>query len=156
MRLFIFLLAFVFTNTAFAQEHRKLVSVATPGPTQPLIIVNGKIIQYEVSNLIDKQDIENIEILKDAASTAIYGVKGMHGVVIVTLKKGTEFLPYDKLLKKFKVKREHRQYVPYIDHQPIANTNEFYASPNKIKSVGLEYRHNGIRKIPYLSIVTNQ
>ena len=51
----------------------------------PLYVVDG--IQGDIG-LISPQDIENITILKDAASTAIYGVAGANGVVIVTTKKG--------------------------------------------------------------------
>lgn len=41
-------------------------------------------------NLIDPNDIESIEILKDAAATSIYGARGANGVVIITTKRGTE------------------------------------------------------------------
>lgn len=51
----------------------------------PLILVDG----FEVSSLNDipPTDIESIEVLKDAASTAIYGARGANGVVLVTTKK---------------------------------------------------------------------
>lgn len=50
----------------------------------PLILVDG----FEVSNLNDitPTDIESIEVLKDAASTAIYGSRGANGVILVTTK----------------------------------------------------------------------
>ncbi len=51
----------------------------------PLILVDG----FEVANLNDipPTDIESVEVLKDAASTAIYGARGANGVVLVTTKK---------------------------------------------------------------------
>lgn len=54
----------------------------------PLIILDG----FEVSSLNDipPTDIESIEVLKDAASTAIYGARGANGVVLVTTKNPTE------------------------------------------------------------------
>jgi len=54
--------------------------------SEPIYIVNGT----RVSNLssIDPNDIENIEVLKDAASAAIYGAEGANGVVLVTTKSG--------------------------------------------------------------------
>ncbi|HPE58527.1 MAG TPA: TonB-dependent receptor [Bacteroidales bacterium] len=54
--------------------------------SEPIYIVNGT----KVSNLssIDPNDIENIEVLKDAASAAIYGAEGANGVVIVSTKSG--------------------------------------------------------------------
>lgn len=53
----------------------------------PLIIVDG--VQYEnaLSN-IASDDVESMSILKDAASTALYGAKAANGVVIITTKKG--------------------------------------------------------------------
>lgn len=41
-------------------------------------------------NAIDPNDIENISVLKDAASAAIYGVRAGNGVILVTTKKGKE------------------------------------------------------------------
>lgn len=52
----------------------------------PLIIVDG--IQYSNIQDINPNDIESMEVLKDAASTAIYGSRGANGVIIITTKKG--------------------------------------------------------------------
>lgn len=54
----------------------------------PLYIVDG----FPVDNLNDiaPTDIESIDVLKDASSTAIYGARGANGVIIVTTKSGTE------------------------------------------------------------------
>lgn len=54
----------------------------------PLYIVDG----FQVSSLDDVPpgDIESIDVLKDAASTAIYGSKGANGVILVTTKSGKE------------------------------------------------------------------
>lgn len=56
------------------------------GSTAPLYVVDGVI----TSNIdfLNPQDIEKIDILKDASSTAIYGSRGSHGVVIVQTKSG--------------------------------------------------------------------
>lgn len=53
----------------------------------PLYVVDG--IQSSVGNQVSPEDIESIEILKDAAATAIYGARGANGVVIITTKHGT-------------------------------------------------------------------
>ncbi|MGZ3764870.1 MAG: SusC/RagA family TonB-linked outer membrane protein [Mucilaginibacter sp.] len=53
----------------------------------PLYVVDGFI--SDNGNLINPNDIENIEILKDASATAIYGSRGGNGVVLITTKKGT-------------------------------------------------------------------
>jgi len=57
------------------------------GDTDPLFIVDG--IQYEGSlNTINQEDIESLTILKDAASTSLYGSRAANGVVIITTKRG--------------------------------------------------------------------
>jgi TonB-dependent starch-binding outer membrane protein SusC len=62
----------------------------------PLYVVDGIIIpvgsQTQNSNAIDylnPNDIESVEVLKDASSTAIYGARGANGVILVTTKRGT-------------------------------------------------------------------
>ncbi len=52
----------------------------------PLFIVDG--IQYNSYEDINVNDVESMEILKDASSTAIYGSRGANGVIIITTKKG--------------------------------------------------------------------
>ena len=57
------------------------------GSTDPLFIVDG--MQYEGSlNTINQEDIESFTILKDAASTSLYGSRAANGVVIITTKSG--------------------------------------------------------------------
>ncbi len=57
--------------------------------SQPLYVVDGYALQDAAQfNLINPTDIESIEILKDAASAAIYGSRAANGVVIVTTKRG--------------------------------------------------------------------
>lgn len=52
----------------------------------PLVIVDG--VEYGSTLDIPASDIESMDILKDAASTAIYGTKGANGVIIITTKRG--------------------------------------------------------------------
>ena len=56
----------------------------------PLYVVDGMIIQNAGIENLNPADIESIEVLKDASSTAIYGSRGANGVVLVTTKKGKE------------------------------------------------------------------
>ena len=55
------------------------------GDGQPLVLVDGA--PRDINN-IDFNDIENISILKDASATAVYGVQGADGVILVTTKRG--------------------------------------------------------------------
>lgn len=57
------------------------------GSTSPLWVIDGVIVG-EDSGVLNPSDIENMTILKDAASTAIYGSQGANGVIIVTTKMG--------------------------------------------------------------------
>ena len=53
----------------------------------PLVIVDG--VEYGTTLDIPSGDIESMDILKDAASTAIYGTKGANGVILITTKRGS-------------------------------------------------------------------
>lgn len=54
---------------------------------KPLVLVDG--IERDL-NLVDPDDVETFSILKDATATAIYGVRGANGVVLITTRKGKE------------------------------------------------------------------
>lgn len=61
------------------------------GNNDPLYIVDG-MPTYNVNN-INPQDIESMQVLKDASSASIYGARAANGVVIITTKKGTSGVP---------------------------------------------------------------
>ncbi|MGN7723708.1 TonB-dependent receptor [Chitinophaga sp. 22620] len=56
--------------------------------TSPLIVVDGNIVSASVFGLLDAEEIDKIDVLKDASSAAIYGSRGSNGVIFVTTKKG--------------------------------------------------------------------
>ncbi|MEM6718684.1 MAG: TonB-dependent receptor [Bacteroidota bacterium] len=64
----------------------RIRGTGSSGTSEPLFIVDG----MKVSNIdnIPPSDIENLEVLKDAASAAIYGTEGANGVIIITTKSG--------------------------------------------------------------------
>lgn len=59
----------------------------------PLYVVDGYPMEGGAFNLVNPSDIESIQVLKDASSTAIYGSRGANGVVIITTKKGKSGQP---------------------------------------------------------------
>lgn len=59
----------------------------------PLYVVDGYPMEDGAFRLINPLDIESIQVLKDASSTAIYGSRGANGVVIITTKKGKSGAP---------------------------------------------------------------
>lgn len=63
-------------------------SVNTSSST-PLIVIDGVITDYtSINGIVSSSDIADITVLKDAASTAIYGSRAATGVIVVTTKKG--------------------------------------------------------------------
>ncbi len=64
------------------------VGSLTAGASSPLYVVDGAIIREEDLASIPNSDIERLEILKDAATTAQYGSRGAAGVVVITTKSG--------------------------------------------------------------------
>ena len=63
--------------------------VGTFGNSNPMVLIDG--VEGTLSQLSDisPADIENISVLKDAASAAIYGVRAANGVILITTKKGS-------------------------------------------------------------------
>lgn len=55
--------------------------------TSPLYVVDGVPFDGDLSS-INTQDIESLTVLKDAASTALYGARGANGIIMITTKKG--------------------------------------------------------------------
>ncbi len=85
-----------------------------------LVLIDG--LEGNLSN-IDPSDIESFSILKDASATAVYGVRGANGVILVTTKRGT----VDKLnitaRANFTVSRLTRMpnYLPAYEYAQLAN-----------------------------------
>ncbi|MBS4043582.1 MAG: SusC/RagA family TonB-linked outer membrane protein [Chitinophagaceae bacterium] len=57
------------------------------GNQAPLYVLNGVVYDGSISSL-DPADIETVTVLKDAASTALYGARGSNGVIMITTKRG--------------------------------------------------------------------
>ncbi len=66
--------------------NRSLTTTNGDGLDGPLVVVDG--IPYGGLNDINPDDIANLEILKDASATAIYGSRGAGGVILITTKRG--------------------------------------------------------------------
>ena len=64
------------------------VSSLNPAGNQPLIIVDDIEYNYDQLQQINVNEIESISILKDASSTAVYGIKGANGVLVVSTRRG--------------------------------------------------------------------
>ncbi len=64
----------------------RIRGIGTFGNNDPLILVDG--VQVSSMDNVDPQDVENLSILKDAASAAIYGSRAANGVILITTKRG--------------------------------------------------------------------
>jgi TonB-linked SusC/RagA family outer membrane protein len=125
------------------------------GGNEPLFVIDG----YPVTNSgvgnplnsINPNDIESIDVLKDASSTAIYGSRGSNGVVMVTTKRGKAgktrieldaYTGFQQVAKKLKLmnSQEFAQFVidgrnnGYIDNNPTRSiTDPNSARPNSFQ-----------------------
>ncbi|MCC6286256.1 MAG: TonB-dependent receptor [Chitinophagaceae bacterium] len=61
------------------------------GGNDPLVVIDG--LQLGTLSSLNPNDVESVEVLKDASATAIYGARGANGVIIVTTKKGKKGKP---------------------------------------------------------------
>jgi len=84
----------------------------------PLYVVDGFI--SDNGNVINPNDIEDIEVLKDASATAIYGSRGGNGVVLITTKKGK--------LGKASIDADASNGRQYLTYKPSLLTGPQYAS----------------------------
>ncbi|MCR8894762.1 TonB-dependent receptor [Bacteroides sp. ET336] len=73
--------------TAVASIRLRGVNSINAGTT-PLFVLDGAPISSTVFNSLNPNDIESITVLKDAASTSIYGSRAANGVIVITSKKG--------------------------------------------------------------------
>lgn len=139
------------------------ITVRGPGGIRtgnsPLFVIDGVVIDnsntgggYNPLNFINPQDIESIDVLKDASATAIYGARGANGVIIVTTKKGKEGvstlnyaygLGVGQLAKQLDVfsADEYRRRVPEVGGilvDSLANTNW----QEEITRTAITHNHN--------------
>lgn len=79
----------IFTNTGQPGGEMRVIirGISTINASaSPLYIVDG--VAMQDFNLLNPNDIESIEVLKDASAAAIYGARGANGVIMVTTKRG--------------------------------------------------------------------
>ena len=81
------------------------------GDNQPLILVDG--VERSFSQ-ISPDDIESISVLKDASATAVYGVRGANGVMLITTKRGKEQKPKVSLTANWQIQSPTRKDT-YLD-----------------------------------------
>lgn len=106
----------------------RIRGVATLNGANPLVVIDG--VQqaaenpFTMLNAIDANDIDNISILKDASATAVYGIRGANGVIIVSTKRGKAGRPNFS----FSMNRGNTAATSLI---PLTNSHDFALSRNE-------------------------
>lgn len=95
------------------------------GDNQPLILVDG--VEREFSQ-IAPDDIETISTLKDASATAVYGVRGANGVMLITTKRGKEQKPSVSLTANWQIQSPTRSDTYLDSYQSVSLLEEALAN----------------------------
>lgn len=127
------------------------------------IIVNALDLSHNGSPLnpllyLSNNDIESIEILKDASSAAIYGSRGANGVVLISTKKGCEGKPKFSISTSTSLSEasnrlewmNSKQYVSYFQeaakNSPAGDQTEFLETTFDRISDGTDWRNNAVNQ----------
>lgn len=119
---------------------------------EPLYVIDGFIGAGDL-NLIDPNDIESVEILKDAAATSIYGARGANGVVIVTTKRGTEgrnnvtvntYIGVQHIAKRLEMMNA-REYAEMLNQQDVSVNQEPSIENPSIYGKGTDWQDEILR-----------
>ncbi|MBN8681141.1 MAG: SusC/RagA family TonB-linked outer membrane protein [Chitinophagales bacterium] len=133
-------------NGGFAIRLRGLSSLQSG--VSPLIVVDG--VPGVDLSLIDPNDIESIDVLKDGSAAAIYGTRASAGVVLISTKKGSSgrmvmdyngFVAFDQVAKRYET-LSAAEFVQYggTDLSPNADTETDWF--NEITQTGVSQTHN--------------
>ena len=101
--------------------------------TTPLVLVDG--IERDM-DFVDADDIATFSILKDATATALYGVRGANGIILITTKRGTEMTA-----PQIRVKAEFGITQP-VQLPKLANASQWIDYYNEL------YRDSGSTEMP--------
>lgn len=95
------------------------------GEGQPLILVDG--VERKFSQ-IAPDDIESISTLKDASATAVYGVRGANGVILITTKRGVDQKPTVSLTANWQLQSPTRKDTYLDSYQSVVLLEEALAN----------------------------
>lgn len=109
----------------------------SPSSDGPLIIVDGVI--RSMSDL-NPNDIESIQILKDAASTAIYGARGANGIVLITTKSGGSEDGTGRITFSYS-----NQYDKQIRYFPYTTAEDYISVSRRAAALNLDHPNSSSR-----------
>lgn len=96
--------------------------------SNPLYIIDGMI--ADANPTINNNDIESIQILKDASAAAIYGSRAANGVIIITTKKGKQGPPKISFAAKYGIQNVPKRWDMMNAKEFAAMKNKAYANSN--------------------------
>ena len=99
---------------------------------EPLYVIDGIQADKNLFNALSAQDIENITILKDASSTAIYGTAAANGVVLITTKKGRSGPPRISFTSQWGMAKAWKQLHLLNSPQYVQLLQDFAATSNTV------------------------
>ncbi|MDA9363957.1 TonB-dependent receptor [Flavobacteriaceae bacterium] len=123
------------------------------GASNPLVVVDGYPISGGIQS-VNPNDIQSIEVLKDAASAAIYGSRGANGVILITTKKGTSGKATFSYNAYTSLSNKYRENILMSGPEWAAHSRAQIAAGNWASTVNnqdpafLEYRLNAYENSP--------
>ena len=100
----------------------RIRGIGTIGNNDPLIVVDGVPLNGGL-NQVNMNDVESLQILKDASSTAIYGARGANGVVIITTKRGSKSKGGQLNIEVFSALQTPTDMIDVLNAQQFATLN---------------------------------
>lgn len=122
------------SGTPGASSVVRIRGIGTFGDSRPLYVVDGML--TDDITFLNPNDIERIDVLKDASATAIYGSRGANGVILVTTRRGNA---QGKSVINVDIYRGQQSLIRKLD---LANASEFATLSNQLA------RNDG-RMIPF-------
>lgn len=127
------------------------ISSLNTSRSRPLILVDG--VEREFTQL-DPNEIESISILKDASATAVYGVRGANGVIIVTTRRGSTGAPQIDFRASAGLQQPTRlpkfaDSYTYATYYNLAQTNDDPNATLKFSEEAIEAFRTGSQPIIY-------
>lgn len=98
--------------------------ISTMNNNDPLVVIDGMITEVESLNKLNPADIDNISVLKDAGSAAIYGSRSANGVILVTTKKGSNNKPVVRFNTMVGIQNPHMLYEPVKGYENALLKNQ--------------------------------
>ncbi|SFO26834.1 TonB-linked outer membrane protein, SusC/RagA family [Capnocytophaga haemolytica] len=119
------------------------LSTYNSGSQEPLVVVDGIQSSMSVIDAMDPYEIESINLLKDASATAVYGVKGANGVIIVTTKRGRTGAPKVNATYNFGMSELATQMELLNSYEYALFRNEAIRNDNDPSKFGMLFSESG-------------